>query len=119
MLSTFLDVNQERIIEILYQRICQATQAEAQFAPHILRENVARGAVAFVASLQANDPLVLERFIADLMAPRTVEEFPLAVLHRAFTVFGEMLLPLLRECYGDDPVRILDELQRQIGRAHV
>jgi adenylate cyclase len=34
------------------------------------------------------------------------------VLHRAFTVFGEMLLPLLRECYGDDTARILDELQR-------
>lgn len=110
MLSTFLSINQERVVEMLYQRICQATQAEAQFAPHVLRENVAKGAAAFVASLQANDPMVLERFIADLIAPRTVEEFPLAVLHRAFTVFRGMLLPLLRECYGDDTVRILDEL---------
>jgi len=95
---------------MLYQRICQTTSAEAQFAPHVLRENVVRGAQAFIASLQANDPLVLEHFIADLMAPPTVAEFPLAVLHRAFTVFRDMLLPLLRECYGDDTGRILDEL---------
>ncbi len=80
--------------------------------PHVLRDNIVKGAAAFVAALQADDPTVLDRFIADLIAPRTVEEFPLAVLHRAFTVFGEMLLPLLRECYGDDTVRILDELQR-------
>src|ERR1043165_7298286 len=46
------------------------------------------------------------------IAPRTVEEFPLAVLHRTFTVFGEVLLPLLHECYGDDTGRILDDLQR-------
>lgn len=110
MLSTFLSVNQERVVEMLYQRICQSTQAEAQFAPHVLRENVAKGAVAFVAALQGDDPMVLDRFIADLIAPRTVEEFPLVVLHRAFTVFRDMLIPLLRECYGDDTVRILDEL---------
>ena len=112
MLLTFLAANQARIVEMLYQRIRQTTQAEAQFAPDVLRDNIARGAAAFVASLQANDPTVLDRFIADLMAPRTVEEFPLAVLHRTFTVFGEMLLPLLRECYGDDTGRILDDLQR-------
>ena len=112
MLLTFLSTNQTRIVEALYERICQATQPEAQFAPHVLRDNIVKGAAAFVAALQADDPTVLDRFIADLIAPRTVEEFPLAVLHRAFTVFGEMLLPLLRECYGDDTVRILDELQR-------
>ena len=112
MLLTFLSTNQTRIVEALYERICQATQPEAQFAPDVLRDNIVKGAAAFVAALQADDPMVLERFIADLIAPRTVEEFPLAVLHRAFTVFGEMLLPLLRECYGDDTVRILDELQR-------
>lgn len=110
MLLTFLSINQERIVEMLYQRICETTKAEAQFAPHVLRENIAKGAAAFVGALQADDPMVLEHFIADLMAPRTVEEFPLAVLHRAFTVFRDMLLPLLRECYGDDTVRILDEL---------
>jgi len=112
MLFTFLSTNHARIVEALYERICQATQPEAQFAPHVLRDNIVKGAAAFVAALQADDPTVLDRFIADLIAPRTVEEFPLAVLHRAFTVFGEMLLPLLRECYGDDTVRILDELQR-------
>src|SRR5262245_43830401 len=112
MLRTFLSIQQVRIVEMLYKRICETTKAEAQFAPHVLRDNVAKGAAAFVAALQADDPMVLERFIADLIAPRTVEEFPLAVLHRTFTVFGEMLLPLLRECYGDDTARILDELQR-------
>src|SRR5713226_4632547 len=112
MLLTFLSTNHARIVEALYERICQATQPEAQFAPHVLRDNIVKGAAAFVAALQADDPTVLDRFIADLIAPRTVEEFPLAVLHRAFTVFGEMLVPLLRECYGDDTVRILDELQR-------
>src|SRR2546428_2016163 len=61
--------------------------------PHVLRDNIVKGAAAFVAALQADDPTVLDRFIADLIAPRTVEEFPLAVLHRAFTVFGEMLVP--------------------------
>ena len=112
MFITFLTVNQARIVEMLHQRIRQTTQAEAHFAPDALRDNIARGAAAFIATLQADDPMILDRFIADLMAPRTVEEFPLAVLHRAFTVFGEMLLPLLHECYGDDPARILDELPR-------
>lgn len=110
MLLTFLSENQDRIVEMLYERICQTAQAEAQFASHVLRDNVAKGAAAFVGALQANDPMVLDRFIADLIAPRTVEEFPLAVLHRVFTVFRGMLLPLLRECYGDDTGRILDEL---------
>ena len=110
MLLTFLSENQERIVEMLYERICQTAQAEAQFASHVLRDNVAKGAAAFIGALRANDPTVLDHFIADLVAPRTVEEFPLAVLHRAFTVFRGMLLPLLRECYGDDTGRILDEL---------
>lgn len=112
MFLIFLTANQARIVEMLYQRIHQTLQAEAHFAPQALQDNVARGAAAFIAALQADDPTVLDHFMAEIMAPRTVEEFPLTVLHRAFTVFGEMLLPLLRECYGDDPVRILDELPR-------
>jgi PAS domain S-box-containing protein len=112
MVLAFLRHNQARIVEMLYQRICQTTQAEAQFVPDTLRDNIARGAAAFLDTLEANDPAALDHFMADLIAPRTVEEFPLAVLHRTFTVFGEMLLPLLRECYGDDTVRILDDLQR-------
>lgn len=112
MIVAFLCNNQARIVEMLYQRIHQTTQAEAHFVPHTLRDNIARGAAAFLATLQANDPAALDYFIAALIAPRTVEEFPLAVLHRTFTVFGEMLLSLLRECYGDDTARILDDLQR-------
>ena len=112
MLHTFLSTNQERIMALLYDRIYQTAQAPAQFAPYVLRDNIAKGAAAFIAALQADDPRALDDFIANLIAPRTVEEFPLAVLHRAFTVFRDMLLPLLRECYGDDTVRILDELQR-------
>jgi PAS domain S-box-containing protein len=112
MVLTFLLNNQARIVETLYQRIYQTTQAEAYFVPDALRDNIARGASAFLATLQTNDPAAIDHFLADLIAPRTVEEFPLAVLHRTFTVFGEMLLPLLRECYGDDTARILDDLQR-------
>src|SRR5215471_1209312 len=112
MVLTFLLNNQARIVEALYQRIYQTTQAEAHFVPDALRDNIARGATAFLATLQANDTAAIDHFLADLIAPRTVEEFPLAVLHRTFTVFGEMLLPLLRECYGDDTARILDQLQR-------
>src|SRR5262245_23812965 len=112
MVLAFLRNNQARIVDMLYERIHQTTQAEAHFVPHELRDNIARGAAAFLDPLQANDSAAVDHFITDLIAPRTVEEFPLAVLHRTFTVFGEMLLPLLRECYGDDTVRILDDLQR-------
>lgn len=109
---TFLIANQDRIVEALSQRIHQTTQPEANFAPQVLRDNVSRGASAFIAALQTDDITILERFIADLMAPRTVEEFPLAVLHRAFTVFRAMLPSLLQDCYGDDLVGILNELPR-------
>ena len=112
MVLAFLRNNQTRIVDALYERIHQTTQAAAHFVPNELRDNIARGATAFLATLEANDPTAIEHFITDLIAPRTVEEFPLAVLHRTFTVFGEMLLPLLRECYGDDTGRILDDLQR-------
>jgi len=112
MVLAFLRNNQARIVDMLYERIHQTTQAEAHFVPNELRDNIARGAAAFLATLEANAPTAIDHFITDLIAPRTVEEFPLAVLHRTFTVFGEMLLPLLRECYGDDTVCILDDLQR-------
>ena len=111
MMLAFLRNNQARIVDALYERIHQTTQAEAHFVPNELRDNIARGATAFLTTLEDNDPTAIEHFITDLIAPRTVEEFPLAVLHRTFTVFGEMLLPLLRECYGDDTGRILDDLQ--------
>ena len=112
MALAFLRHHQARIVDMLYERIHQTTQADAYFVPNELRDNIARGAAAFLSTLEANDPTAIDHFITDLIAPRTVEEFPLAVLHRTFTVFGEMLLPLLRECYGDDTGRILDDLQR-------
>ena len=112
MVLAFLRNNQARIVDMLYERIHQTTQAEAHFVPDELRDNIARGAAAFLTTLEANDLTAIDHFITDLIAPRTVEEFPLAVLHRTFTVFGEMLLALLRECYGDDTGRILDDLQR-------
>src|SRR6266567_8970800 len=112
MVLAFLRNNQARIVDMLYERIHQTTRAEAHFVPNELRDNIARGAAAFLATLEANDLTAIDHFITDLIAPRTVEEFPLAVLHHTFTVFGEMLLPLLRECYGDDMARILDDLQR-------
>jgi len=112
MALAFLRHHQARIVDMLYERIHQTTQAEAHFVPNELRDNIARGAAAFLSTLEANDPTAIDHFITDLIAPRTVEEFPLAVLHRTFTVFGEMLLPLLRECYGADTGRLLDDLQR-------
>jgi PAS domain S-box-containing protein len=112
MILAFLHDNQARIVDMLYERIHQTSQTDAPFVPSELRDNIARGASAFLATFQADDPTAIDRFIAGLIAPRTVEEFPLAVLHRTFMVFGELLLPLLRECYGDDTARILDDLQR-------
>src|SRR5713101_10125568 len=112
MALAFLRHHQAHIVDMLYERIHQTTQAEAHFVPNELRDNIARGAAAFLTTLETNDPTAIDHFITDLIAPSTVEEFPLAVLHRAFTVFGELLLPLLRECYGDDTGRILDDLQR-------
>ena len=89
MILAFLRNNQARVVDMLYERIHQTTQAEASFVPDELRDNIARGATAFLTSLEANDTTAIDHFIAGLIAPRTVEEFPLAVLHRAFTVFGE------------------------------
>src|SRR5262245_20030705 len=81
MIHAFLRDNQARIVDMLYERIHQTTQADAHFVPSELRDNIARGATAFLATLQANDPTAIDHFISSLVAPRTVEEFPLAVLH--------------------------------------
>ncbi|MGE3536947.1 MAG: adenylate/guanylate cyclase domain-containing protein [Candidatus Tectimicrobiota bacterium] len=112
MISTFLTQHRERIVGMLYQRIQQTMPADHPFAPLSLQEHLAKGAAAFLETLQANTLEPLDRFLDEMLAPRTVEDFPLATLHRAFTVFGEMLLPLLHECYGPDLERILEDLQR-------
>ncbi len=112
MVLSFLRQHRPRIVEELYQRIHAAHHADVAFSPEKLHENIACGTEAFLEALDSNDLAAMDRFLAALIAPRTVEAFPLAVLHRTFTVFGEMLLPLLRECYGADTARILDELHR-------
>ena len=76
MLHTFLSTNQERIIAMLYKRIYQTAQTPTQFIPHVLWDNIAKGATAFIAALQPDDPRSLDDFIANLIAPRTAEEFP-------------------------------------------
>ncbi len=112
MVLSFLRQHQSRIVEELYQRIHMTHHADVSFSPEKLHENIMCGTEAFLEALDSNDLAAMDRFLADLIAPRTVEAFPLAVLHRTFTVFGEMLLPLLRECYGEETARILDELHR-------
>ena len=87
MILAFLRDNQARIVDMLYERIHQSTQADAPFVPSALRDNIARGASAFLDTLQANDPTAIDHFLSSLIAPRTVEEFPLAVLHRHFAQF--------------------------------
>jgi PAS domain S-box-containing protein len=77
-----------------------------------LQARVAKGVDAFLEALRLDDLAPLDRFIADIVASRTVEEFPLAILHSAFMAFGELLLPLLRECHGEKLSRILPDLQR-------
>lgn len=112
MFVTFLRRHQTRIVEALYQRIQHSTQEAPPYAPLTLREQIAKGAAAFLDALQAQDLAPLDDFLAEMLAPRTVADIPLATLHRTFTVFDEMLVPLLRECYGDDLHRILDDVQR-------
>jgi len=111
MILAFLRTHHDRVVAMLYERIRQTTAVEAHIASPTLRDNIARGATAFLDALEADDPGAIDRFLAELIGPRTVEAFPLAVLHRTFTVFGELLPPLLRECYGDDTARILEDLQ--------
>ena len=69
MVLAFLRDNQPHIVDMLYERIHQTTQAEAHFVPNELRDNIARGAAAFLATLEANDPTAIEHFITDLIAP--------------------------------------------------
>jgi PAS domain S-box-containing protein len=77
-----------------------------------LEERVTNGVDAFLEALRQDDFAPLDRFITTTVVARTVEEFPLAMLHSGFTAFGELLVPLLSECYGSDLPRILAELQR-------
>ena len=42
MTLAFLRNNQARIVDMLYERIHQTTQAEAYFVPNELRDNIAQ-----------------------------------------------------------------------------
>jgi len=112
MLLNFLAQHRLRVIPILSERIRQITPAYMKIPMQELEERVAKGVDAFLAALQEGSLAPLDRFIADTVDSRTVEEFPLAILHSGFTVFGELLLPLLSEYYGSDTVRLATELQR-------
>ena len=112
MLLPFLHQQRAQIIHSLSERIRQTASAYATMRPEELKTRVSQGVDAFLEALRLDELAPLNRFIADTVALRTVEEFPLALLHAAFTAFGDMLLPLLQACYGDDLHSILADLQR-------
>ena len=102
MLLTFLCTNRDRIIAMLSERMCQAAPAYAHMPEPELQARIRRGVAAFLDALQQDDFAPLDRFITETVIARTLEEFPLAMLHAGFTAFGDILLPLLEECYGED-----------------
>ena len=112
MFFDFLSKNRSKIIPILCRRIRQTTPEYDKMPAHELEERVKKGVNAFLYALRDNDLTPLDDFIAETVRSRTVEEFPLAILHGGFRVFGELLLPLLHECYGSNTACLLHELQR-------
>ncbi|GIX46694.1 MAG: hypothetical protein KatS3mg131_0905 [Candidatus Tectimicrobiota bacterium] len=115
MLLAFFSARAERIVDALLARIYPTLAAAVPLEPQEVRAWIARGVAAFLDALRANDLAPLERFLASLVVSRTVTELPLAVLHRGFTAFGDLLLDLLRECYGTDTARLAEALQRLHG----
>jgi PAS domain-containing protein len=115
MLLDFLTRNRSEIIASLCQRIRQTTPAYEKVPVPELEERVTKGVDAFLFALRDNDLAPLDRFIADTVASRTVEEFPLTMLHAGFTAFGDLLLPLLRACYGNNTACLITDLQRLHG----
>jgi PAS domain S-box-containing protein len=112
MLLTFLCTNRDRIIAMLSERMRQAAPAYTHMPETELQARISRGVTAFVDALQQDDFAPLDRFITETVIARTLEAFPLAMLHAGFTAFGDILVPLLQECYGDDTTRLLADLQR-------
>src|SRR5262245_36879259 len=111
MFLDFLIENRPKIITTLCQRIRKTTPAYEKVPDLELEERVEKGVHAFLVTLRDNDLAPLKQFIAETVVSRTVEEFPLAMLHAGFTVFGELLLPLLRQYYGSDSDSVITELQ--------
>ncbi len=112
MLLAFLTTHHERVVEALYQSILQHTEGHGLFDPNMLRDNVRKVSSAFLQALQEGSSGPLDQCLQEFVDSRTVEELPIAVLHRTFTVFGTMLPGLLRECHGEDQGSIIDDLQR-------
>jgi adenylate cyclase len=112
MFLDFLIENRPEIITTLCNRIKNTTPAYEKVPTHELEERVKKGVNAFLKTLREDDLAPLDQFIAETVVSRTVEEFPLAMLHAGFTVFGELLLPLLRQYYGNDNASVITELQR-------
>lgn len=112
MLLSFLTINQERVVEALYQSILQHVKEQTLFHPETLRENVKKISLAFLHALQEESSESLDICLQEFVQSRTVEEFPLALLHRTFTVFSTMLPELLHECHGHDYSSISHDLQR-------
>lgn len=112
MLLNFLRNSRPRIILALCQRIRKMIPVYDKIPVIEFEDRVSKGVDAFLMALQDGDLAPLNRFITDTVVSRTVEEFPLAILHAGFTVFGELLLPLLRECYGGDTPELVADLQR-------
>jgi PAS domain S-box-containing protein len=112
MLLNFLSKNRSRIIAILCKQIRQIIPVDAYGHTPEIEERVMQGVDAFIEALRHDDLAPVDRFIARIVVARTVEGFPLAILHAGFTACGELLLPLLSECYGDDTSRMVADLQR-------
>ena len=112
MLLTFLTNSRERIVAILVERIHQISPIYAAMPQQELQASIAKGMDAVLETLRDGDLTVLDHFIAPTVTTRIWEELPLALVHSAFTVFGEPLPALLQECHGDDTARMLCDLQR-------
>jgi len=112
MLLDFLAKHRLKIVTMLCQRLCQIIPVDAYSQMPEIREKVAQGVDAFIETLRHDDLAPVDHFIASIVVSRTVEECPLAILHAGVTACGELLLPLLSECYGDDTSRIVADLQR-------
>lgn len=109
MFVNFLANHKTRIVNDLYGQIRSKVHRYSEENVNALQENVFKAATSFLEVLESDSLLPMEGFLDDLLSSRTVEEFPLAALHQAFTVFSELLVPLLHEYHGVDTTAILQD----------
>lgn len=115
MLLDFLTKHRFRIIAMLCQSLRKIIPEEVYSQTTEIEARLIQGVDAFLEAIRYDDLAPVDHFIAGIVVSRTVEEFPLAILHAGFTACGELFLPLLSECYGDDTTRIVVDLQRLHG----